>query len=106
MKVFGFIRQSSAAKFIMADIMYAFRRLGCDYAWLDMESWNKYLSFSLGAVLCVGQYPHLPGWQGCVGHSLGFLLIGSGCCFSTITSGLCCSGPQACQPKGWPCGLS
>jgi hypothetical protein len=43
MRVFGFIRQSSAAKFIMADIMYAFRRLGCDYAWLDMESWKNEL---------------------------------------------------------------
>jgi hypothetical protein len=41
MRVFGFVRQSSAAKFIMADIMYAFRRLGCEYAWFDMESWKK-----------------------------------------------------------------
>ena len=41
MKVFGFVRQSSAAKFIMVDIMHAFRRLGFEYAWLDMETWKR-----------------------------------------------------------------
>ena len=41
MKVFGFVRQKSAAKFIMADLMDAFRRLEWDYAWLDMEMWKR-----------------------------------------------------------------
>ncbi len=41
MRVFGFVRQKSAAKFIMADLMDAFRRLGWDYAWLDMEAWKR-----------------------------------------------------------------
>ncbi len=41
MKVFGFIRQPSAAKFIMVDIMDAFRRSGCELDWLDMEAWKK-----------------------------------------------------------------
>lgn len=41
MKVFGFVRQKSAAKFIMADLMDAYKRLGWDYAWLDMEMWKR-----------------------------------------------------------------
>ena len=41
MKVFGFVRQRSAAKFIMADLLDAFRHLELDYSWLDMEVWRK-----------------------------------------------------------------
>jgi len=43
MRVFGFVMQESAAKFIMADIMYAFRHVTSEYAWIDLGTWEKKL---------------------------------------------------------------
>ncbi len=37
MKIFLFIRQSSFAKFIMADLFYAIRRLGWEVKWEDLD---------------------------------------------------------------------
>jgi glycosyltransferase involved in cell wall biosynthesis len=37
MKIFSFIRQYSFAKYIMADILSAFRDLGCRVKWIDLE---------------------------------------------------------------------
>jgi len=37
MKIFGFIKQSSAAKFIITDILSAFQRAGCEILFIDFD---------------------------------------------------------------------